>query len=124
MKGASFKRKLYRVLTGVTFNLVIRMLFLVNCSDTQGVKFLRLTDKMWDILDSLVLDCFLVDTELSLKVLKSRFSIREIPWNLVEIDSGSKVDLISMLRMLFRLSKLALIVNRASSYFGDVNVEG
>jgi hypothetical protein len=94
LEGSRVKRRVSRTLFSLTYNLMVRTLFLDNVHDHQcGFKAMR--HEVAEALGDIESNGFFFDTEMILRCKKSRFPIHEIAveWSENRARSTSKVRL-------------------------------
>ena len=111
--GSLIKRSVLRRTLSLLFNRLVRLLFNLPYKDTQGVKFIRLTEKTLRLLEDCTMGGFLYDTEATIHLHNHDMSIKEVPCRLMDSsERGSKVNFYSIILMAFGLISLLKSVRR------------
>ncbi|MFH1054129.1 MAG: dolichyl-phosphate beta-glucosyltransferase [Candidatus Woesearchaeota archaeon] len=106
-KDSEVRQPFYRVFSGVSFNIIVNLLFSVNIKDNlcgfKGFKKDAATDLFKDLIDKR----WVFDVEVFFKIRKRGYSLKDIPINWV-YKTGSKMTLFDPMKMFFRLIVLRL----------------
>jgi glycosyltransferase involved in cell wall biosynthesis len=107
LSGSLMVRSFSRRFLSLLFNKLVRLLFNFKYMDTQGVKFLKLDEKTFKILEKCTDNTFTYDTEVAIELNLNGAKIKEIPYHLRDSsETDSKVNFYASLLMGLGLIKL------------------
>lgn len=120
LPGSLMRRSFLRKFLSLSFNQAVRFLFNLPYKDTQGVKFIKFTEKTFKILENCTEQGFIYDTEVAVQLNMNEMKIIEVPFHIkTSIEKGSKVNFYSAILMGISLVDLLIKIRFRRKYLSN-----